>query len=136
MPVLRTARFLWPLSGQYWRVHVNTYQHYPDERGLRRRTNRHESALNGPAHTNIADLQNQCAGESRWAGSIPVTSAMPFTCAKGYGSLGSPYHFRSPVSDHSGHSYVQVTAGRARAIAAAHSAEGVQAFGARTPADS
>ncbi|MCW3037129.1 MAG: hypothetical protein JWM17_2441 [Actinobacteria bacterium] len=26
-------------------------------------------------NTNIADLQNQCAGESRWAGSIPSASA-------------------------------------------------------------
>ena len=51
---------------------ANTYQHYLDEEALRGRTSEHESALNGPANTNIADLQNQCAGETRWAGSIPV----------------------------------------------------------------
>ena len=43
-----------------------------DEWAFQDRTSQHESALNGPVSTNIADLQNQCAGESRWAGSIPV----------------------------------------------------------------
>jgi hypothetical protein len=64
--------FLATFSGQYVQAFSNTNQHYQDERALQHRTSEPELTLNGPAGTNIADLQNRFAGESRWAGSIPV----------------------------------------------------------------
>jgi hypothetical protein len=59
-------------SGQSLQASANTSRHYLDERDSKDRTSEHESTLTGPTNTNSADLQNQCAGESRWAGSIPV----------------------------------------------------------------
>src|SRR5262249_5137290 len=59
-------------SGHYVQAQGNMNQHYLDEEGSEDCTSEHETTLAGPASTNVADLQNQCAGETRWAGSIPV----------------------------------------------------------------
>ena len=59
-------------SGQSSQALSNTNQHYLDEGGSRDRTSEHDTTFTGSASINVADLQNQCAGETRWAGSIPV----------------------------------------------------------------
>jgi hypothetical protein len=58
-------------------------------------------------NTNIADLQNQCSGESRWADSIPVRlRKWPLRCGNRFGGLRLTVIPQCRVS---GHSYLQVT---------------------------